>query len=73
MPKSGRVRVLEVPLPGRRVLRLALALDSHGEPQELALTAGFPGSHALDFRAAVVFPASDLPALRDALSELETA
>jgi hypothetical protein len=66
------LRVLTVPLPGGRVLRIALSLDEHGEPVDLCIAAGFrdaPMPRALAEGLSV--PASALPALRDALAALD--
>jgi hypothetical protein len=63
---------MDVPLPGGRILRLALTLDADGTPEDVVIAAGFPDGAALrDLAGGVALPASALPALRDALHDLD--
>ncbi len=63
---------LDVPLPGGRVLRLALYLTSAGEPETLVLTLGWGEGRV--WRECIgdglTLPADVLPALRAALDAL---
>lgn len=65
------LRTLDLPLPGNRLLRLALTHDANGRAQELVIGAAFEGRPLLDtLSEGLNVPASALPALRDALAEL---
>lgn len=65
------LRTMRIDLPGNRVLRLALSLDEHGEPESLTIAAGYADDAPLRvLGSGVCVPASALPALRDALAEL---
>lgn len=67
-----RLRMMAVPLPGARVLRLALLLDDDDSPVDLTIAAGFDSDAAMRvLGSGVTVPASALPALRDALVSLQ--
>ncbi|MBX6722904.1 MAG: hypothetical protein IRY92_06690 [Dactylosporangium sp.] len=68
------MRTLDLPLPGNRVLRLALTLDAFGEPEDLVIACGFQGGARLrDLAEGGCLPASAIAGLRDALAGLERA
>jgi len=65
------LRTMRVELPGGRVLRLALSVNGHGEPVDLTIGCGYASDAPLRvLGAGICVPASALPELRDALSEL---
>lgn len=67
-----KMRRLDLPLPGGRVLHVALELDEHDEPTDLVLATSFDGHSGLRALAeGVCVPASALPALRDALAAVQ--
>jgi hypothetical protein len=65
---------ISLPLPGGRLLHVALVYDVDGNAEDLVLAAGFPGSSGLrELAEGLSVPASSLPALRDSLEQLERA
>ena len=69
-PEAVTMRVLTLPLGGGRLLRLALTLDSAGQPEDVVLAAGFEGRRTLDLAGGLSLPASAIPELAAALAAL---
>lgn len=74
MATDFRMRTLQVELPGNRTLHLCLTFDVEGAPADLVLGASYASDNALQVLGdGVNVPAACLPALRDALAELDAA
>jgi hypothetical protein len=73
-PARHTLDVVEVPLPGGRLLRLGIYRTPDGEPHTLHLAVAWPD--ASPWRPGtpgecLILPATILPALRTALAELD--